>query len=871
VSADKDVQNTTSETAMTRPSLTCSLALFASAALVAGAASTAAAAPSSNDNTGVWSDSYSDDNGIATFDGTRFDGPGRRVLLEADAATGTFETTPIAPASFSAWNRLYLDANRPSDATLHVWVTDGDTVYGATVGTRANLPAPLPLSTSDLAGYNFMASLASVPTTAGSLRLLVRLDGPTVSPAVNAARVNWTPRSVLSMRLDSVDTVPSRGELAYRVNVGVSFVDTTDLVVELPVPAALANPRSQDQSLELRQVSDGGQLSADGTRVIWHLGSRKAGETFTLICNFRTRMGLLNGTTYAATASAAPGNGTSVAAGPKQTVITSAPNLEFHRSYGGVYRVNNVDYAFADSEIRVNLWGWNHRNVPATGGETLFDAVIWDDVSDLVREINGQPVSGGPFDISHGGLYTATQMDLGNGKIIPAHSVYWLPGDLTVGQAFSYNFRLRLAPRTPDGPFEGGERMSDCATAESFFSPQTGHIRGPLCREFFIGVPSTPGWAFAKGQRIRQHSRISGGVDLRPPNYPTTVKAAFGETMSYFLHTSNAAVSELNDVVMIDRIPDAMLFEAAVLPPSSNGTIWYYAGLDGADFPADSPPDFDLTDGTFGPGWTTTPPAAANAVKWVAFREPRLASTYFPDPDGAAPTSITAELVVTVAPPDGPCPLEDIDIENIGIFHIFGYTPQQESTQPLPNGPVRTLNSEWTLISPDLPNLAASTVSRSPTTANANDPLVYTVRIRNDNPSTVNIPLDDSLNTRVRVNIPTVPANGVSTHLLLDSITAPGGTIAYHLPTHVIVSYAAAIPPTESRLITLRTRVPNGVLDKASFTLTARADYSDDLCGDFQQDISITTGFFGVPALEVSKSSDFANGQTGTALTWTLD
>ncbi len=403
-----------------------SLALPCAIALVF--ASAAHAEPSQNDNAGTWTDGYVDDQGVRTFTDTRYDAQGRRIVLVPGETIGTFDTTPIAPASFTTWNTLYLNANRPGDATIRVWVVANNIVYGQTMGTRQNLPLPLVLAPSDVAGYSLMASLANIPSSATPIEVLVELAGPTITPSVSGIRVTWTSRSQVNTRLEAPASIPSNGTIAYRVNVGVSFVDTANLVVELPLPTPANNVASarQDQSLTFQNATEGGTLSADGTKVVWNLGVRRAGETFTLVTNFRTRMGTWNGTAYTATVTANPGNGTPAVSTPITTTVTSAPQLALERNFGGgVYRIDNQNYAFADSDVTYVFRGWNYRGYPGSGGETLFDAVVWDDVTNLIRTLNGQPVSGGPIQISHGGVYTPIAIPLSNGKTVPANSVYW--------------------------------------------------------------------------------------------------------------------------------------------------------------------------------------------------------------------------------------------------------------------------------------------------------------------------------------------------------------------------------------------------------------------------------------------------------------
>lgn len=581
------------------------------------------ASPSLDDNAGRWADTFTDDDALYCPDGTgldpqtcgaEWDAAGRRVVLDAPGVPGTFLTGAIAPASFSSWGGVYLDYNAASDASVKVWVVSGTTVYGqgGATGTLANPPSPLPLGPSDRAGYNARAAVPNI--TASPLQVLVQLTGATLPPAINAIEVSWTPRSIVTMRLEAPATVRSAETIGVRVNAAVSFVDARDLVVEATLPVVRPNAASgaayqPDQKVSFVSATHGGALSGDGTKVVWNLGTRKAGETFTLVYTTRTQMGLLDQILYDATATARPSNGSAaqvVLDPPVKIISSTAPSLE--RNFGaGAYRINNVDYVFPDTDLEVVVQGWNHRNYPASGGETLFDAFVWDQVDDLLVA-----ASNGVFDISHGGRFKAptsarpADVPVAVWDRIPNDSVYWRKdpthwptGHLTVGQGFRYTYKVHVGPITEGGPVSRGMILEACATLASAFTSQLADTAGPVCRGIRVDEPFEPSGIFAKGEQIRGIKQVGAGQDLQPPSFPTTVKAAFGETMSYHLLTYNSGVSRLDDIVMIDRIPEGMVFEDAFLPPEANGTIWYYLGDDHPD--PNAPPSLGA-DGSLGAG-----------------------------------------------------------------------------------------------------------------------------------------------------------------------------------------------------------------------------------------------------------------------------
>ena len=69
----------------------------------------------------------------------------------------------------------------------------------------ARLPLFRTLSPATVAGYTLAASLAGIPASVPSLGLLVRLSGPSLSPAVSALRLTWTPDTTRLARTEAAE------------------------------------------------------------------------------------------------------------------------------------------------------------------------------------------------------------------------------------------------------------------------------------------------------------------------------------------------------------------------------------------------------------------------------------------------------------------------------------------------------------------------------------------------------------------------------------------------------------------------------------------------------------------------------------------
>jgi uncharacterized repeat protein (TIGR01451 family) len=842
----------------------------------------ALAAPAVDNNQGQWLDAYTDDAGLApTASGltanVRHEAAGRRVVLGPGASSGFLTTTAIAPLSSSGWKRALLATSTPSGTSISVHAIDADTsvVYGrGATGTLAALPPALLAVASDDPSYQLAVDLSSIPSTVKRLRLRVGLVGASVttngettlvSPALTRLAITWEPRSVVTLAATASTSVPSGDAIAYRFNVAVSFVDAKGLVVRAPMPAALLNPTSQAQGLTFLQASLGGRLAADGQSIEWVLGDRKAGETFVLTAQWRTRAGLLNGTLYQASVQASANNAAPILVAPLVTAITSAPSPLIRRSIGGVYRINNVDYAFESSAVTVQISAWN--NTPSSGGETFFDAVVWDDVSAFVTNLpGGAPIlPPGLVEISAGGVYTAAGVTLPNGFVVPPKSVYWQVGSLEPGASVSRSYKVNLAAKAPAGPFNGGERFDGCAKLESAYLTQLASDASH-CAGFTVGVPLVPQAFFALGEALRGYRQVSAGEDLVMPQ----VTAGFGETVSYLPTVTNGGVSAVSDVVMVNKIPAGTRFEAAYIGAETGATTWYYVEADGPAAPIGSPPSFIDATGALGAGWTSVPPSNPATVSWVAFKVPYLTSYWFPE--AGKPLSAQGEIITTILPPAGACPANPISLEDQAIFRIYQYVPfGSNGALPVPSGTIRGQLSERTSVAPSVPDLRASVLTDNGVTAEAGNTVRYTIAVANRNPGFSSTPIDTALSPTLRIQIPRVTSNGREQFLLVSAVDSAGGVVSYDFDAGLIdIAWASPIAPQDQRNVTVDLSAPRGVIDGSVWTLVARAVAQDDVCGQVAIDLRDTTAFRGLPALAVRTTANFNQGAVGTTVQYTL-
>ncbi len=878
----------------------------------------AVAAPTTDQNLGIWTDLYADNAGIAsnipeTF-GIRHDPFARLVTLadgaptecredpcgatEAPGRYGQMATLPIAPVSFDGWRTAYVKftASQASDVELR-FLADNGTVYG-----------PFTFMESDDAAFSAMVDLQeagkAVPASVGSGRLLFHMrervvvqgapDGPNgpiggdpadvrIRPTLQGLRATWTPRSVVHVAVEAPATTCANAAYTARVRVAVSLVRAEDLVVWAPLTAPAADTFGRTYPLSFRGASNGGLYTASainvaGTEVpansvYWNLGGVDAGNTFVVSYNVAPPVGTLNATTYTTTAEARASNADGATAPtPVQTATSSSPAPVVRKTPGNSYLINNQWFIDGGQTLSYNLFIANYEIVPQgnTCTEAYHRTVVYDDVSDLITPATGDfgsVFTGTPpsaFTISDGGQFTATAITV-NGVDVPANSIYWDLGAMEVGARRNLSFSLNLQADTEHGgPLPLNHRIRNSGHIRSGHQTQLSNSTVDV----FIGIPNTPSGTYAKGDRIRG----SGGISAAN-NDNRFSSVGYGDPITFLLYARNNGASQLANTVFVDKVPADTTFSSAFLPSNAYGAVYYNTG--GGSNAVDTPPDFTVSTGAFGPSWTTTPPADPSTVKWVGFTVPRLASPYFPvrvDPDDEnspfLTNSATAEFTVTVNQPEDGCPL--LTINNRGLFNTYGYVGVGQ-TQVTPIEGVtdwRYQDNEPVQVKPLVPSFEFMSVGASPTSLINSGNVSFTVNVPNR--LSGGVETDTALDAVVTLTMPRMSLNGVLTHVPFVSVSAPGGSVDLtQLPERIVVSYPS-IAPDQTRSITATVNVPSGFVSGQSIGLSANATARDDICGPISGGGSRSVVVTGNPYLTVAKRATLGVAARGAEIEFVM-
>ncbi|MCA9514725.1 MAG: DUF11 domain-containing protein, partial [Myxococcales bacterium] len=399
--------------------------------------------------------------------------------------------------------------------------------------------------------------------------------------------------------------------------------------------------------------------------------------------------------------------------------------------------------------------------------------------------------------------------------------------------------------------FDSGQRL---VTGTNACAP--GGSCGPMfaCHPIIIGVDTTPGFAFGKGDSLGGSTGIRTGIDDNANRFVT-----YGDTIAFKLSVANSAVSALNDVVMIDRAPAGTTFSSATLPASANGSIWYYTGA-----ATETPPAFfanpaSPADDSLVAGWTTTRPAA---VTWVAFWIPRLRSAYFNDAD---PASVIADFNVRVDDTGQVCQTATVD--NVAWARFARYTPLGGAESAIGGGGLSAQDHEPVAVKPVLPNLAASNL-QGPSSIDPGETGVWTVNVLNLDPSGNQV--DTARAVSARIAIPQITANGVPRYLDVVGVNAGGGAVTYALPGEITVTWPTILP-NQAKAVALSLGVPLGVKNATAMSVSAALSAQDDhACAPITAAPSKQTTITSAPALEVRKDVDLTVVAPGTTYNYAL-
>ncbi len=897
--------------------------------LLSLAGAPARAIPDTNNNAGRWTDGYPDASGLelgtvggqAGQNNVTHDPFGSLITLASPGSSGHFYTTAITPSSFSAWGRVYIDFTTPITNGVTVQLYDGTT-----------LGSTLTLSPSDDPAYARMATIP-LTTAATSIRVRVNLATAAIPPTVKALKVTWVPKSILGIAIESPSTRAAGEGIVVRVASSVSYVDAQNFYVWLPLPAPVGNYNATgapSPNLTFVSATDGGVFTATGVgpvpanSVYWFKPTLTAGNTFAYYTTLRSNNGLVNGLGYPFQASVASSNngGATPTSNTATTRLSATPRGYLDKTSQGTFIIGGQAYATDDAliTIRLNAGNWVFTPIP-NGAQEWNKAVVYDSVQDFVAKCalgptgvgcpgTYQPTVGPTGDIrniSAFGSFNNTGADISvQGVTVPKNAVYWVLDRIQLGQMQSLTYQIKLNGFLEDSlPLGSSVTINSCGLGNEAWLHSTqytekdntlnacpGSTGDPTdsascqpigdCHPIIIHVNNTPGFAFGKGDSLHGSTQIRTGFNDNADRFVT-----YGDPISFKLSVGNSALAKLDDVVMFDKVPtlaDGTLttFASATLPASSNGTVWYYLGTDGAALTA--PPAFfvnpatptdDTLTATCGDGddpcWSLTQPGT---VTWVAYWIPTLGSTYFPET--GVPTSVIADFTVIV-PTAGTDPCTPSVVTNVG--HAFfprltpltginaSGVPTYGPTAAIGTSGLSTSDSEPVDVKPILPNLTASTLA-APASANPGETKTWTLTVRNHDRN--GNPVDIALDTTAVIPVPQVVANGVLTYLTYipgptpATLTYDGGAVSQ------LTLDLGNILPEQSKVATLSFALPNGIRNASNITLSAALSAEDNLCDPVNANPSGQTTVTSAPALEVSKSVDLTVVAPGTSYNYAL-
>jgi uncharacterized repeat protein (TIGR01451 family)/fimbrial isopeptide formation D2 family protein len=789
---------------------------FLSAIVWAFSLGTAAlAVPIIDNNAGTWSDTYNDNLGVQSIQGAIVDSIPGVVKLAAGQTSGSYETVRIKPPSFNAWGTLKLSGAWSAPTNVQVSVIDPvsqDTIIA---------PAP----------YTGEISLAGIdPVEHPELAVVVALAEGTVSPMVSDLGVTWTPRSCLLLDKSAPASVLAGQRIAYRIRYSVNYVEAQDLVIwdKLPLAAdgTMTYPADHGQKDDVAfvEASRGGVYTATpvtvrgvaipGGSVYWDLGTKPEGATETLWFTVRTKNGTLDGSRTVNRATAEAANAATVQSAAIETRIESEPAPSITKRGGaGIYTLESGDYTFPALFNRFTIEARN--DYAGEGRETMYGTVVYDDLSNLMDKI--APDLGGAgipvVDIyPTNGTYTAAYTPPSGGAPFPA--VVWTNRPtLGPGEKFTGAFTVQMLDAAS---LDAAGSYTNTAWVDSGYTD-------PLSSSLAVSWPAdeTPYGVFAKGDNL--DSRF----DITVKNDDPALFVRPGASFPYGLSVRNVGMVALNDLILLDRIPDGTTFKSAWFTDSwlQTNAVVFYSTADTGDM--GTPPAFSTNnvphdlDPAGADLWSTDLPADPANVRWVAFYIPAV-NSHHAGPGSAgwidgAPRTAVGYFDVTVSPAFlDPKPCVDKLITNRGLFNAYGYTPMAGGAKVASH--MGDTNDEITRVAIDKPKLVISTPGQvTPAVLEEPGQLAYTVEVQNRGTALA----EDVL---LEIRWPIVNINGVPQYLAFDSVS-PVSIREFDPGNGRLVLEMGNLAPGARASATLKASVTGGLVfgQQLTFASTATA------------------------------------------------
>ncbi len=790
------------------------------------------AVPVTDNNAGTWSDDYSNKIGIYSMSNLLHDAWGG-LTLNGLQTTGAVVTVEIQPSSFYGWETVCLEGLYGDSSQITVDVLDGGTLTNVLSGLHP-----------DGSGCIDISSLGTSPA---SIRLRVTLSRAAAgdpSPVLSELSASWDPKSILLINKSAPATVQAGEAVSYDLRLSVNYVDAINLVLWDTLPAETngtviypaADPESpyagqNDDPVYYNSIPAGTVWAGPGSTnvygqtipagsVYWAYDQVLAGQTKIIRMSVKSLNGTLNGTIYSNQVSAVAINADLVASAQVETEVLSAPSPQLVQYPGsGLFEIGDTIYALPSSSVSYTLRypiGPGHSG--NEGDETMYDVVLWDDVSGFLLPdmINTNLGDSGFQSISGGGVFDAAYMPPDGSGSVPA--IVWTninDGVFVPGagyyETFSVTFNSNADNKTINNRAFLGSDQSN-----------------PVYSALPVTVKLNTGGAgiYAKGDDLNGSISTTRGRDDDYLLYTT-----YGDSYDYRLKVSNNGMVGVRDIIMVDMIPtNVALQSATALPAAASGTVFYAtttAYMENTDPPpfdyTAAPTDFDAGTNTL---WSATPPVPLSNTTWLAFYYPAVDS-WMTMSTSTVPKAAYGDFRVRVR--DSAMPCEDSHVDNLALFHSYGLVLPNGT--PEPNGESFPTLTDWEITGVK-PKQAVFTLwdectDLSPGMVSAPGLITYMLHIKNRD-------IDDSdtlLDPYVDVTWDPILIDGVFVYPAYGGLT--GGSIDWvnsNLSNGLVRVELNDLAKGDSLKIYLNLHVPSGSADGETFDVRSTLHGLDDLC-----------------------------------------